>query len=146
MRARSSVVKALQPGYIAVVSDVALRALQAKIAAARNPFAVYDYAEALDALIAVLPPEAKNRLAHYLKIAAEDEELTDDELREVDSIVENMMARCKHDEFAHPYANAVRCLRGVKGELDSLLRLVFDVAHKTGLFVVEKEVTMGREA
>jgi uncharacterized membrane-anchored protein len=37
-------VKALQPGFIAVLSEVALDAVKAKILAARDPFATYDYA------------------------------------------------------------------------------------------------------
>lgn len=147
VRGREKTVKALQPSYISVVAQVALQALQAKILASRNPFAVYDYAEALDALIAILPPEAKQRLAYYLKLAEEGEgELDEETLREVDNIVESTMARCIRDPLAHPYANATRCLRSVKIELDTLLRIVFDVAHRAGLFVVEREVELGREA
>ena len=146
VRGREKTVRALQPSYVSVVAQVALQALQAKIHASRDPFMVYDYAEALDALIAILPPEAKSRLAYYLKLAEEGEELDEEVLREVDNIIENTMARCTHDPLAHPYANATRCLRSVKIELDTLLRIVFDVAHRAGLFVVEREVALGREA
>ncbi len=146
VRGREKTVRALQPSYISVVAQVALQALQAKILASRNPFAVYDYAEALDALIAILPPEAKSRLAYYLKLASEGEELDEEVLREVDNIVENTMSRCSQDPLVHPYVNASKCLRSVKVELDTLLRIVFDVAHRAGLFVVEREVMRGREA
>ena len=126
-------VRALQPGYIAVISEVALQALRAKIEAARNPFAAYEYAEALDALISILPPEAKQDITKRLGI-------------DVDVVVQEALQSCERDEFAHPYVNEARCMRRVKEDLDKLLRVVFDVAHRRGLFVIEKEVTMSREA
>ena len=146
VRGRLKVVKALQPSYIGIVAEVALKALQGKVEAARNPFAVYDYAEALDALIAILPPEAKAKLAYVLRLAGEGEDINEDVMREVDNIVENTMVKCTQDPLAHPYVNASRCLRSVKMELDALLRIVFDIAHRVGLFVVEKDEEISREA
>ena len=130
--ARFKTVRALQPGFIAVVSEVALQALKAKIEAARNVFAAYDYAEALDALISILPPEAKQDITKRLGI-------------DVDTVVSEALESCEDDPHAHPYVNASRCLRQLKGDLDKLLRVVFDVAHRRGLFVVEREEMYGRE-
>ena len=131
-RGRHRAVRALQPGYISVVSEVALEAVKAKINASRDPFSVYDYAEALDALISILPPEAKQDIITRLGV-------------DVDVVVEDALSSCDRDEFAHPYVNEVSCLRRVKEDLDKLLRVVFDVAHRRGLFVVEREVAVGRE-
>ncbi|BAA79812.2 hypothetical protein ASQ66_gp11 [Aeropyrum pernix spindle-shaped virus 1] len=130
---RFRTVKSLQPGFIAVISEVALEAVKAKIAASRNPFAAYDYAEALDALISVLPPEAKQDITKRLGV-------------DVDIVVEEALGSCSRDPNAHPYVNEARCLRRVKEDLDKLLRVVFDVAHRRGLFVVEREVLYGGEA
>lgn len=132
MPSRAMRVKGLQPGYIAVVTETALQAIRAKIEASRNPFAAYDYAEALDALISILPPEAKADLTKKLGV-------------DVDIVVQEALASCRRDPLAHPYVNESRCLRKVKEDLDKLLRVIFDVAHKRGLFVVEKEVMLSRE-
>ena len=129
---RMKTIRALQPGFIAVISEVAIEALRAKIQAARNPFAAYDYAEALDALISILPPEAKQDITKRLGV-------------DVDIVVQEAMAGCEEDPYAHPYVNTSRCLQRVKEDLDKLLRIVFDVAHRRGLFVVEREVMYGRE-
>lgn len=132
MPSRRTTVKALQPGFIAVVSEVALQALKAKIQASRNPFAAYDYAEALDALISILPPDAKAEITKRLRV-------------DVDVVVREALDSCDDDPQAHPYVNASRCLRRMKEDLDKLLRVVFDVAHRKGLFVIEKEVELSRE-
>ena len=132
MASRIRMVRALQPGFIAVISEVALQALRAKIQASRDPFAAYDYAEALDALISILPPEAKQDITNRLKV-------------DVDTVVQEALESCEEDPHAHPYVNATRCLRQVKEDLDKLLRVIFDVAHRRGLFVVEKEVMYSRE-
>lgn len=132
-RASYKTVRALQPGFVAVISEVALQAVRAKIEAARNPFAAYDYAEALDALISILPPEAKADITKRLGV-------------DVDLVVDEAMGSCESDPAAHPYINATRCLRRVKEDLDKLLRVIFDVAHRRGLFVIEREVVYGGEA
>ncbi len=132
MASRYRTVRALQPGFIAVVTETAIQAIRAKIAASRNPFAAYDYAEALDALISILPPEAKQDITRRLNV-------------DVDVVVREALDSCEEDPQAHPYVNASRCLRRLKEDLDKLLRVVFDVAHRRGLFVVEKEVIASRE-
>ncbi len=132
MKGSLRTVRALQPGFVAVVSEVALQAVKAKIQAFRNPFAVYDYAEALDALISILPPEMKADITSRLGV-------------DVDVVVREALGGCVEDPYAHPYVNASRCLRQVKKDLDKLLRVVFDVAHRRGLFVVEREVVYSRE-
>ena len=132
MASKFRTVRALQPGFIAVISEVALQALRAKIQASRDPFAAYDYAEALDALISILPPEAKQDVTKRLGV-------------DVDIVVQEAMAGCEDDPHTHPYINSTRCLRRVKEDLDKLLRVVFDIAHRRGLFVVEREVLASRE-
>ena len=129
---RYRLVKALQPSYVGVVSEIALEAVRAKMSAARDPFATYDYAEAIDALVAIMPPEVKATLNRRLGV-------------DVDTVVEEALNSCERDEYAHPYVNQARCLRVVKRDLDKLLRAVFDVAHRHGLFVVEREEVAGRE-
>ena len=130
-RSRLVRVRGLQPGYISVVAEAAMQAVRAKIEAARNPLLTYDYAEAIDSLLSVMPPEVKRILAKH-------------EI-DVDNVVSSALGKCERDEFAHPYVNEVRCLREVKRDLDKLLRLVFDAAHRVGLFVVEKEVVRSSE-
>ena len=126
-------IRGLQPGYISVVSETALKAVNAKLEAAKDPFAVYDYAEALDALLAILPPEAKARITKTLGI-------------DIDRVIDDALEACERDPYAHPYSNATKCLQELKRDLDKFLRIIFDVAHREGLFVIEKEVEASMEA
>ena len=128
---RQRTIRGLQPSYISVITDTALQAIRAKIAAARNPFATYMYAEALDALIAILPPEVKKDLSNYDV--------------DVDTVLEEARSKCRPDPDNHPYVNTVQCLRLIKRDLDKLIRIVFDLAHRRGLFLLEREVIMGSE-
>lgn len=131
-RERFKQVRGLQPGYISVVAETALQAIRAKIMASRVPFFTYDYAEAIDALISIMPVEIKRALTENYRI-------------DVDAVVSEALEHCKRDPLAHPYVNEVKCLKLVKQDLDKLLRIVFDLAHEHGLFVLERVIDYGRE-
>ena len=133
MPGRNTVIRGLQPGFINVIAETAMRVINAKMQSTRNIFAVWDYAEALDSLIGILPPEAKKDITDKLGV-------------DVDIVIEEALANCRADPLAHPYVNNARCLKQVKKDLDKLFRIVFEVAHRRGLFVIEKEVFSGREA
>ena len=125
-------IKGYQPSYISIITETALRAINAKIEASRNPLLVYDYAEAIDALVSILPVDIKRELKQKHGI-------------DVDVVVEEALSSCRRDPYAHPYVNDVRCLREVKRDLDDLLRVVFDIAHRKGLFVVEQAIQYSSE-
>jgi len=127
--------RGVHPVYM-VLARALDRALEAKIESARAPMASWDYAEAVDAVLFLMPTEVKSRLAEGFGGPVWAIELLGE------AVDECMKERDPYEPEPAVYR---RCLRSARREVDALFRLVLDAAHEYGLFVLEKRTRRARE-
>ena len=131
-------IRGMQSPYAGVLNQVVLTIVELKLQSARDPYATWDYAEALDAFMIILPIEVKNRIARMLGI---------EDLPWATDIISDEYEKCmaERDPYTPLPASEAHCLRRARSQLDMLFRLMFNEAHRAGLFIIERSITVRRE-
>ena len=131
--------RAIHATYV-VFTKAVEEMIEAKLESARNPWRTWDYAEAVDAIIILLPPDVKTALTMTLRQAGIEE-------RWATELLERVYRECmaKADPYTPAPESEARCLMEARAEVDAMAEAVIEKAHEHELFILTRDVRRGGE-